>query len=49
MLNELEKEALLIKELIISKEKYEKTIFEHNQELALYKKVNKDLLEKNNK
>ena len=49
MLNELEKEALLIKELIISKEKYEKSIFEHNQELALYKKVNKDLLEKNNK
>ena len=49
MLNELEKEALLIKELIISKEKYEKTIFEHNQELALYKNVNKDLLEKNNK
>ena len=49
MLNELEKEALLIKELIISKEKYEKSIFEHNQKLALYKKVNKDLLEKNNK
>ena len=49
MLNELEREALLIKELIISKEKYEKKIFVLNQDLQLYKEVNKDLIDKNNK
>ena len=47
MLNELEREALLIKELIISKEKFEKTIFILNQELKFQKEVNKDLITKN--
>ena len=47
MLNELEKEALLIKELIIEKEKNEKINFECNQELNLQKKINRDLLSKN--
>ena len=47
MLNELEKEALLIKELIIEKEKKEKIIFAYNQELNLHKNINKDLLSKN--
>ena len=47
MLNELEREALLIKELIISKEKYEKQIFILNQDLIFQKEVHKDLQEKN--
>ena len=47
MLNELEKEALLIKELIIQKEKNEKEIFACNQELNLQKKINRDLLSQN--
>ena len=47
MLNELEKEALLIKELIKEKEKNEKINFECNQELNLQKKINRDLFSKN--
>lgn len=47
MLNELEREALLIKELIISKEKYEKLIYNLKQELIVQKNVQKDLLSKN--
>lgn len=47
MLNELEHQALLIKELLKIKEKYEKIIFILNQELELHKKVEKTVLSKN--
>ena len=49
MLNELEHQALQIKELLIIKEKYEKIIFELKQELNLHKKVEKTVLLKNKK
>ena len=49
MLNEFEREAVLIKELIINQEKYEKLIFILKQDLIFQKDVQKDLLEKNNK
>ena len=49
MLNELEHQAMLIKELIKIKEKYEKIIFVLNQELDLHKKVEKTVLLKNKK
>ena len=49
MLNELEREALLIKELIISQEKYEKLNFILNQDLIFQKDVHKDLVSKNKK
>ena len=49
MLNELEHQALQIKELLKIKEKYEKIIFILNQELDLHKKVEKSVLCKNMK
>ena len=49
MLNELEREAVLIKDLIINKEKYEKLIFVLKQNLIFQKDVQKDLLAKNKK
>ena len=49
MLNELEQQALQIRELLIIKEKYEKIIFELKQELDLHKKVEKTVLLKNMK
>ena len=49
MLNELEREAVLIKDLIINKEKYEKLIFVLKQNLIFQKDVQKDLLTKNKK
>jgi hypothetical protein len=47
MLNELEKESLLIKELIISQEKYEKLNFVLNQDLKFQKEIQKELVSKN--
>ena len=47
MLNELEKESLLIKELVISQEKYEKLNFVLNQELKFQKEIQKELVSKN--
>ena len=49
MLNELEHQALQIKELLKLKEKYEKTIFVFGQELKLHKKVEKTVISKNMK
>ena len=49
MLNELEHQALQIKELLKLKEKYEKIIFVLNQELNLHKKVEKTVISKNMK
>ena len=47
MLNELEKESLLIKELVISQEKYEKLNFVLNQDLKFQKEIQKELVSKN--
>ena len=49
MLNELEHQAALIKELLKIKEKYEKIIFVLNQDIDLHKKVEKTVLTKNKK
>ena len=49
MLNELEHQALQIKELLKIKEKYEKIIFVLNQEVNLHKKVEKTVISKNMK
>ena len=49
MLNELEKEAVLIKELIVEKEKYEKLIFILKNDLQVHKEIEKDILSKNKK
>ena len=49
MLNELEHQALQIKELLKLKEKYEKIIFVLGQELKLHKKVEKTVISKNMK
>ena len=49
MLNELEHQAALIKELLKIKEKYEKIIFVLNQDLKLHKRVEKIACSKNMK
>ncbi len=49
MLNELEREAVLIKELIVEKEKYEKLIFILKNDLQVHKEIEKDILSKNKK
>ena len=49
MMNELEHQATLIKELLKIKEKYEKIIFVLNQDLKLHKKVEKIACSKNMK
>jgi hypothetical protein len=49
MLNELEHQAALIRELLKIKEKYEKIIFVLNQDLKLHKKVEKIACSKNMK
>ena len=49
MLNELEHQAIQIKELLKIKEKYKKIIFELKQELNLHKKVEKTVVTKNMK
>ena len=49
MLNELEHQAALIRELLKTKEKYEKIIFVLNQDLKLHKRVEKIACSKNMK